>query len=152
MIDIKETIMSHFDNCASAGTISMDSIESVGHYINTILQDLHHFHKIENQVMFYCSFFKWIEEDNGFLSREDANGWDDAEELNIAMIIRRKNRKKNSEHFAIIEECLNRTKNFIDMDLFKDIEIEIINHSSKDYPVIGKTSYETIGEIVFHKK
>ena len=102
-------------------------------------------------MLFYCSFFKWIDEDELTISREEAESWEDAEELNVMMVIRRRTRKKNPEHQKLIKECFNTIRNAIDTSLFYDEELEIINHVSTGYPITGKNSYETLGEIAFKK-
>ena len=148
---IKNVITEAVSLFSKDGIISINDIETFGDYVNSTLEELYKSRKIDNQVLFYCSFFKWIDEDERTISREDAESWENAEELNVMMVIRRRTRKKNPEHQKLIKECFNTIRNVIDKSLFYDEELEIINHVSTGYPIAGKNSYETLGEIAFKK-
>ena len=148
---IKDVITEAVSLFSKDGIISIDDIETFGTHVNSTCEELYKSHKIDNQVLFYCSFFKWIDEDELTISREEAESWEDAEELNVMMVIRRRTRKKNPEHQKLIKECFNTIRNAIDTSLFYDEELEIINHVSTGYPITGKNSYETLGEIAFKK-
>lgn len=148
---IKNIITEAVSLFSKDGIISINDIETFGSHVNSTCEELYKSRKIDNQVLFYCSFFKWIDENERTISREDAGSWENAEELNVMMVIRRRTRKKNPEHQKLIEECFNTIRNAIDTSLFYDEELEIINHVSTGYPITGKNSYETLGEIAFKK-
>lgn len=148
---IKNVITEAVSLFSKDGIIPIDDIETFGNHVNSTCEELYRSHKIDNQVLFYCSFFKWIDEDERTISRKDAESWENAEELNVMMVIRRRTRKKNPEHQKLIEKCFNTIRNAIDTSLFYDEELEIINHVSTGYPITGKNSYETLGEIAFKK-
>ena len=129
---VKDVLNDAISIFSKNGKIATNQLENFGTFTNSLFDELYQFHKINEQVLFYCSL-------------------DKPNEPKVAMVIRRRTRKKNTEHNEIIKECLKIIENSVDMSSFNETKSDIINHMSRNYPTVGKNSYEVLGEIVFKR-
>jgi hypothetical protein len=129
--------------------ISMYDIEEMGDLIRLQLRNLYIGKKLKNEVLFYCTFFKWIDEDGKTLSDQEVESWKEAEELRIEFIMEKETNRRNNREEKFIEECLIMVKDDIDMRDFMDVCLNVKLDECKD--TNGETFYNYIGTLSLTK-
>ena len=101
-------------------------------------------------VRIAATLHKWIDDEDGFgMSSEDAESWDDAEELVLTFAIERpRPRKDRKYHENIIKECMPLLTSLVSMEHFVDTCDEGISQfCGGDY-----FPHESVGFFNFYKQ
>lgn len=111
----------HIAKLSTNESISLVDIETLCDNINNALYVKYRNDEIQNKVTICATPHKYEEKGDNYLEAVDANGWDDAEELNLFMSIERPRPRKDKKlHEEIVKESISILKNVIPMNFFAD--------------------------------
>jgi hypothetical protein len=123
----KETVPLFVDE---NGKVPMNEIVELGELLNSQLNILRARHKIKNDIYFYCGFFKWNEEGEDVIGDEEVNSWEEAEELQLVLHIKKNSNRKNKREEKLMEDCLTMVNDAVDASLFISTSLDVFLDTS----------------------
>ena len=150
--NIAETIEEYIDEFEVDDT-QMFTIEQIIMICDTINDKMcadYHNGNLPVNVRIAATLHKWIDDEDGLgIISEEAESWDDAEELVLYMAIERpRPRKDKKYHEAIIKECMPLLTSLVSMEHFVDTCDEGVSQMcGGDY-----FPHESVGFFNFYKQ